>query len=185
MAYRYNSTIKIKEKVCIRCGKKKQIFSRKRCKECATQEDVMARMEAETEDTIKEEGLWDLIKMADDVFSKWLRLSKADKDGMVECFIFGTKIRWQDSDCAHFVKRGANLHLRFDTRNVTVQSKLANETNDGHYALYREKMEQNWPGITEILEEESRLIAKPTRTEIRAIYNEYNSKYRNLLNSRK
>jgi hypothetical protein len=143
-------------------------------------------MQEDTENEIKEDkDLEYWIEMADGVFSKWLRLSQADKDGFVECFILGKRIRWQDAQAAHYIKRRASLFLRWDTRNVTVQSKEANEYGDGMYPEYTDKLEQLHPGLVDILKEEAAMYYKITRGEVENIYREYNSKYLNLLNSRK
>jgi ribosomal protein L37E len=170
-----NSTIRLKKKICIRCGNECYWFSKKRCKQCATIEDSLARMEEESNDEIKKEGLSELIKIADDVFSKWLRLSNADKNGMVTCYTCDAVYRWQDSQCGHYVKRG-NLFLRFDPRNCRVQGKCCNEYKDGNYPEYTKRLESEYPGITGILQEEATLVYKPTRDEIRQIINEYSRK---------
>src|SRR5882757_6914207 len=90
----FNSTIKLKKKICARCGKECFWFSNKRCKDCARIEDVMNEQEEETEQVIKEEGLQDLIKEADTVFSRWLRLSSADSDGNVSCYTCDVTKHW-------------------------------------------------------------------------------------------
>ena len=186
MTYRHNSTIRIKEKICSKCRRKTQIFSRGRCASCAKIEDTLNRMAEETEIEISQDkDLEYWIGMADDAFSKWLRLSQADKDGYVECFILGKKIRWEESQAAHYIKRRASLFLRWDTRNVTVQSKEANEYGDGMYPEYTEKLERLHPGLVDILKEEAATYYKVSRSDVENIYREYNTKYRNLLNSRK
>jgi hypothetical protein len=174
-----NSTIRLKKKVCIRCGKECYWFSHKRCIDCARIEDSLARMEEESERVIEEEGLSDLIKMADDAFSKWLRLSNADKDGLVICYTCDLGMRWQDSQCGHYVKRG-NLFLRWDTRNTRVQGECCNKYKGGNYPEYTKRLEEEHPGITTILYEEGNLVYKPTREEIRNIYTEYSRKLKLL-----
>jgi hypothetical protein len=175
----YNSTIVVKKKTCRRCGEPSYIFSKGRCKQCATIEDTLARMEDETEREMKQEGLWDLIKTADDVYSKWLRLSSSDRDGNVSCYTCGAVLRWQSAHCGHFIKRG-NLFLRFDTRNTRVQDEACNVWKDGNIAEYTKRLESEHPGITSILYEEAALVYKPTREEIRSIINEYTNKLKLL-----
>lgn len=176
----YNSTIRLKKKICVRCGNECYWFSKKRCKQCATIEDSLARMEEESNEEIEREGLSDLIKVADDWFSKWIRLSNANKDGLVTCYTCDTILRWQDAQCGHYVKRG-NLFLRFDPRNCRVQDKACNEYKDGNYAEYTKRLESEHPGITTILMEEAALVYKPHRHEIQAIITEYTNKVKQLL----
>src|SRR5688572_200651 len=147
---RFNSTISVKKKACKRCGEPKFIFSRGRCADCSRIEDTLAKMEEETEAELKEEGLWDLIKEADDIYSRWLRLSEADERGLVCCYTCSVVLRWQDAQCGHFVKRG-NLLLRFDPRNTRVQGKCCNEYKDGNIGEYTRRLEIDHPGITTIL----------------------------------
>lgn len=48
----YNSTIKLKQKTCVNCGKPCIWFSKKRCKDCARIEDSMANdVEAEEDES--------------------------------------------------------------------------------------------------------------------------------------
>lgn len=175
----YNSTIRVKKKVCVRCGKDCYWFSRKRCADCARIEDSMARMEADSEEEIKREGLSDLIKVADEVFSKWLRRSQADKDGTVSCYTCDLNMRWQNAQCGHYVRRG-NLFLRWDTRNTRIQGECCNIHKGGNYPEYTKRLEEERPGITTILYEEGNLVYKPTKDEIRGIINEYNLKLKLL-----
>lgn len=177
--YGRNSTIKVKKKTCVRCGKDCFWFSKKRCADCARIEDSVARMEADTENEIQREGLSDLIKVADDVFSKWLRQSQADKEGYVTCFTCDTRLRHQDVQCGHFISRGA-LFLRWDTRNTRIQDIDCNVYKSGNIPEFTKRLEEERPGITTILYEESHLVYKPSREEIRAIINEYSLKLKQL-----
>lgn len=181
MGYRFNSTIRIKNKECSRCGRVGPIFSKGRCKQCATIETTMARIEEETESELKEEGLQDLIKDADTIFSQWLRLSNADKDGTVSCYTCDLNMRWQNSHCGHYVKRG-NLFLRFDPRNCRVQCETCNIHLGGNYPEFTRLLEIERPGRVEYLLEESRLVYKPTRDEIRGIITEYTLKLKQIKN---
>lgn len=183
-SYRHNSTIRIRNKICSRCGLSKPIFSRGRCADCARIEDTLARMDEEGEDIIKEDGLQDLIKEADAIFSKWLRLSSSDKDGNCSCYTCDTVAHWTRLQCGHYIKRG-NLFLRFDTRNCRVQCENCNIYLDGNYPQYTKRLEAERPGIVDYLLEESRLVYKPTREEIRNIKTEYLFKTKTIKNDRR
>lgn len=174
-----NSTIISKKKVCKRCGRTDYIFSKGRCKQCSTIESTMERMEAHSESEVERDGLSDLIKIADEVYSKWLRMSSANESGIVSCYTCGVEMRWQDSHCGHFVKRG-NLFLRFDPRNTKVQGPCCNIYKDGNYPAYTRRLEEDHPGITQILYEEGLVVYKPSKEEIRAIINEYRLKLKQL-----
>lgn len=169
----------MKKKPCARCGKDCYWFSKKRCKDCARIEDIMNEQEEETEQVLKEEGLQDLIKEADAVFSRWLRLSGADSDGNVSCYTCDVTKHWTLQQNGHYIKRG-NLFLRFDPRNCRVQCEGCNVYKNGNYIEYTRRLEAEHSGITEYLMIEGALVYKPTRDEIRGIITEYTLKLKLL-----
>lgn len=171
----FNSTIRIKEKPCSRCGRVGPIFSKGRCKSCATIESIAAKDEKEAV-----EDLGSLIDELDAIFSKYIRLKYSDKDGNCECFTCNTKKRYQELHNGHYISR-SHMFLRWDERNCKPQCEYCNCTKHGNLAIYGQKLEQLHPGITDILLEESRTIYKHSRTEIKAIISDY-SKRLKLLN---
>src|SRR5215831_11907532 len=106
---RFNSTIIPKKKNLI-CGHFDYAFSKGRCKQCATIEDTLIRINEAEE---KEDNLSELIKECDALFSKYIRLKNADKNGMVKCYTCSDKKRWQEQQCGHYISR-YNMFLRFD-----------------------------------------------------------------------
>lgn len=175
----YNSTIRLKKKTCRNCGQPCYWFSKQRCKDCARIEDTLARMEEETEKELKEEGLSELIDKADDYFSKDIRLSAADENGIVQCYTCDVKLRWQEIQNGHYIKRG-NLFLRFDQRNCKPQCEDCNKYKDGNMVEFTRRLETEHPGITDILKEEAAIVYKPTRHEIQAIITECKRKLKAL-----
>ena len=177
--YGRNSTIRVKQKFCASCGKPCYWFSKKRCQQCARIEDTMARMEQESDEVIKKEGLADLVKVADDVYSKQLRLSSADEHGNVKCYTCDQELRWQDAHCGHYLSRGNQL-LRYDPRNTRVQCEGCNVHKDGNKAEYTKRLEAEHPGITEILKQEAALVYHPSRSELHGIINDCKRKLKQL-----
>lgn len=166
----YNSTI-ITQKKNLACGHFDYNFSRNRCKQCATVEDFNTKMEKEVES----EGFGDLIKDADALFSKWVRMSAADKNGIATCYTCGDQKRWQEQQCGHYISR-SNLYLRWDLRNARVQCEICNCHKHGNMLAFGKRLELEFPNITEILYEESKLVYKPTREEVRQIISEFTDK---------
>jgi hypothetical protein len=128
----------------------------------------MKSVEKQSIKIIEDDGLSYLIHDCDVLFSKYIRLKYSDKAGMAECFTCGNKKGWQEQQCAHYVKRG-NLFLRWDERNARVCCQVCNEYKHGNYLVYTRNLELQHPGITEILMEESRIVYKPTRDELKSI----------------
>lgn len=177
MSRAYNSTIRIKKKNCSRCGKPEYIFSRGRCKSCATIEDTLAK---EEEEGGQEIGLPELIAELDTLVSRYIRLKNADKDGLVQCYTCTAKKPIAEMQAGHYVPRG-NMLLRFDIeRNIRPQCKDCNEYKRGNLAIYGQKLEQELPGVTELLYNESLLVYKYTRDELRQMINEYTIKIKKL-----
>ena len=98
----HNSTIQLKQKSCIRCGKPCIWFSKKRCQECARIEDALAK---DSKETIKTEDLNGLIEDADALFSRWIRLKYSDKAGIATCYTCGTKKRYHEMQGGHYISR--------------------------------------------------------------------------------
>lgn len=180
----YNSTIRRKQKICVRCGKMSWIFSHGRCDQCAKIEDTLERDEKEAEKIIEEENLQDLIADADAIFSKYIRLKYADEKGVVKCFTCNNKKHWTLIQNGHYIKRG-HLYLRWDERNCRPQDEECNEYKSGNMIEFTKRLEEEHNGITEILTEEMRIVYKPTRDELRRLISSYTIKVNELKNKLK
>jgi hypothetical protein len=175
--FKRNSTIAIKEKICISCGKSCVWFSKKRCEQCARVEDTHKRMEKETSIS---EDLSGLISNADDIVSQYIRLVYSDEYGNCKCYTCSEVLSWKHLQAGHYIKRG-NLYLRWDTdRNIRPQCPVCNCHKKGNMAIFAQNLEKEKPGVTDILLEESVLVYKPTREEIRQIISEYTIKVKEL-----
>lgn len=136
-------------------------------------------MEKESDKIIQEEDLGDLIADADAIFSQYIRLKYADKEGVAACFTCGVRKHWTIQQNGHYIKR-AHLYHRFDERNCRVQCVECNEFKSGNMSEYTQRLEKEQRGITDILLEEMRLVHKPSREEIRQIISEYAPKVKAL-----
>lgn len=180
MKFGHNSTIGVKKKICKSCGKPCYWFSKQRCQQCSTIETTQARMEQATEHLIKEEDLQDLISDADTVVSRYVRMKDSDKDGNCQCYTCKTKLPWKQMQAGHYIKR-SHLFLRWDAdRNIRPQCEYCNCHKRGNLAVFAQNLEKESPGLPDILYEESMLIYKPTRSEIRQVILEYTGKIKNF-----
>lgn len=183
MGRAYNSTIRVKEKPCIRCGKPCVWFSKKRCQTCAKIEQTLARDEKELEKIIDEEDLGTLIQDADRVVSLYVRLKHSDKDGNCKCFTCSTVLPYKQMQAGHYIRR-SHLLLRWDTdRNIRPQCENCNCYHHGRLAVFAQNLEKEKPGLPDILLEESTIVYKPSRHEIRQIISEYTQKLEQLKQS--
>lgn len=164
----YNSTIRIKEKICASCGKPCFWFSKKRCKDCARQED--SKDEVETEEG---ESMSYLIDDLDTLCSLIVRMSAADKEGYARCYTCSTRLQWTHLQNGHYISR-KSAFLRWDFRNLRPQCPYCNTAKHGNLAEYGKRLENESPGITEILLEESRIVHKWSREELKNMAIEFN-----------
>jgi hypothetical protein len=68
----------------------------------------------------------------DTIFSKFIRLSNADKNGYCNCFTCGSRAYWTNDgvDAGHFMSR-KHYSTRWDERNVKPQCKICNMYRNG------------------------------------------------------
>ena len=96
---------------------------------------------------------------ADPVFSRYIRLKAADRDGYCTCVTCGVVKRWNEGiQAGHYVGR-RHWSTRFDDRNVHPQCVSCNKFNSGRiprYTLYL--MDVYNEGILGELVEKSRLV---------------------------
>lgn len=167
----YNSTI-IRKKRNLVCGHNDYPFSKGRCKQCATVQDFYNRQEKEIE---SDATLSELIKEADSIFSQFVRLSAANKDGIVSCYICDKKVHWKESDAAHYVPRSCMI-LRFEELNVRVNCRTCNQYLSGNLVEYGKRLELERQGLTEQLYEDRTIVYKHSRQELIDIINGYTKK---------
>lgn len=175
----YNSTIRTKTGRCTVCSKSGPL-TKKMCQNCYWLSIRLKSAEKFSGKVIEEDDLSALIDDADAVFSRWLRMNDADKDGYISCFICSARVRWQEAQCMHYIKRGVSLFLRHDPRNCKSGCDTCNCKKGGNYIEYAKKLELQSPGITEILYQEGNLPYHPSREEIRAIVTDYTQRIKQL-----
>lgn len=100
-----------------------------------------------------------LKKDLDGIFSKYIRLSYADKDGMVICYTCLKKFFWRQIQNGHFIRR-QYLATRFDKRNCRPQCVGCNIFGDGKTVEFAARLEKETPGIVKILYREAQKIVK-------------------------
>lgn len=174
----HNSTIKLKQKICVSCGMPCYWFSKKRCQQCAKVEDFHAREAKEIE---QEDGLPELIDRLDGLISKYVRWSAIKNDQFeIECYTCGDWRARTVMDAGHYITR-ACMYLRFDTtRNIRPQCHICNRSKYGKAAEFGKRLELEMPGSTDILLEESRIVYKWSREELRALITEFTQKLKLL-----
>ena len=167
-----NSTIIVKKKRCINCGKIDYHFSKKMCKQCATIASTQKRMEEFEDDS---ESFNNLVQDLDHVFSQYLRNKYADKNGIVECYTCGGKHTIAEIQCGHFMGR-SNLGTRWMEANCRPQCMECNYFKTGNIEEFEYKLHAENNAVVEYLRETARQPVRPTREELKALIIEYRAK---------
>jgi len=170
----HNSTIKLKKKRCVRCGELCYIFSKGRCQDCARIEGSAKSDEKEYQIEFSA-----LVDDLDAIFSKYIRHKYADKDGMVKCYTCPSVEPITMIQNGHYISR-QHMYLRWDERNCRPQCDVCNELKKGNIPEYKDRLEKENPGITEILKEESRMVYKWSKHELKSMIAEYTKKLKIL-----
>jgi hypothetical protein len=113
-----------------------------------------------------------LIAKVDKAFSRYIRKKHADEYGFVHCVTCGARMRWEDSQAGHFVKRG-HAATRWNEFNVAPQDAACNLYRNGaqdefaayivrthgedvlHELMRLKRTEKRWriPELNELLEQ--------------------------------
>lgn len=74
-------------------------------------------------------------KVADKVFSVWIRLRDSDEMGMCRCFTCGAVKHWTEMQCGHYISRSW-MALRYDEKNCHAQCVACNIFKMGNMDEY-------------------------------------------------
>lgn len=75
------------------------------------------------------------INKLDKVFSEFIRLRDANRQGICQCITCKRYFRWNDGDAGHYVQRD-RLATRFDEKNVNAQCKYCNRFRSGEQYIH-------------------------------------------------
>lgn len=129
-------TILRKKKICIQCGQEKYIYAYGRCQGCDRLVNMALKKGKKAE---KKETISALTEELDTVFSEFIRLRNADKNGMVTCYTSGKIMYWKRAQCGHFISR-RHIGTRFNEINCQVQSVKENVFNQGNAPEFQRRL---------------------------------------------
>ena len=120
--------------------------------------------------------LSDYLKLAQQVFNKFIRLRDKDKP----CISCGNKLG-SKYDCGHFYSAGGHWSVRFDERNCSAQCVNCNQYKHGNLIAYGENLLKKI-GISEFddLSNEAMKTRKFTKEELKEIMAIYKKKCKEL-----
>lgn len=101
-----------------------------------------------------------LIDDIDAFCSLIVRIKHSDKEGNCACFTCDDIYPYKKIQAGHFISR-SHMATRFDTKfNIQPQCVNCNCINHGNLEIYKERLEEMMPGITESLYEQSHEVEK-------------------------
>jgi len=97
----------------------------------------------------------------DRIFSHFIRMRDANKNGVCRCISCGNPFFWKDGDCGHYVNR-KHMSLRFSEVNCNAQCRACNRFDEGNPAGYTIGLKKKYkPDIIEQL-----LVAKQSTSHM-------------------
>lgn len=113
----------------------------------------------------------------DFIFSRYIRIKEADKDGFTICYTCDKREHWTKLQAGHYIKR-SETYLRWDSRNARPQCVNCNCNLHGNINEYNNRLESEFPGIADQLREESREVYKYGRDELKQLLIDLRAKLR-------
>ena len=113
-----------------------------------------------------------LIKRLDTIFSLYIRLRDADKNGFCTCITCKKKYHYKELDAGHFISR-RHFSVRYDPFNVYSQCRYCNRYNAGQQYIYSIELEKKETGLPKRLLEKSKKTVKLSNDELISLINRY------------
>jgi hypothetical protein len=123
-----------------------------------------------------------LKKKLDTIFSKYVRLSNADKNGYVKCYTCGVKKYWEKDgmQAGHFMSR-KHTATRFDEQNVKPQCYSCNCHFYGRQFEFGKNLDKQFgEGTSDALLQKSRQTQKNTVADLQDLIELYTNKLEEL-----
>ena len=125
--------------------------------------------------------LKELKKKLRDIFSLYIRLRDSDKNGYGKCITCGRINHYKRMDAGHYIKR-QYLATDFDEKNVNLQCKHCNYSEQGMDAKYKLAIDEKWgAGTSKMLEIKKHNKCKITVAEYKLLIKHYEDKLRKYL----
>lgn len=83
------------------------------------------------------------INKLDKVFSEYIRLRDANRDGICQCITCKRYFCWNDGDAGHYVQRD-RLATRYDEKNVHAQCKYCNRFRSGEQYIHGVEIDKKY-----------------------------------------
>jgi len=120
----------------------------------------------------------------DDIFSKFIRLRDADKNGICRCISCGKPIYWKELDNGHYVNR-KHMSTRFNEKNCNAQCIKCNRFDEGNMLGYTKGLIKKYgEGVLDELEVLKYQTSKMSVFEMEVLIDEYNKQVKELMETK-
>jgi len=132
--------------------------------------------------TVAEMERSELMTLADNTFSKWVRLHAASKEnGYLPCFICGTPVHWTEAENMHIHTRKA-MSIRFDEVGCQAGCHSCNAKPNGDRKAFAVKLNiAHGAGVYEALTEKSKRTVHLDKEYLKFIIDTYQQRVDHLL----
>ena len=132
--------------------------------------------------TVSEMERADLMMLADNVFSKWVRLMAAsESDGYLSCFICGIPVHWTEAENMHIHTRKA-MSIRFDEVGCKAGCHGCNAKPNGDRGRFGDKLDaMHGQGTNEALTDKSKRTVHLDKEYLKFIIDTYQQRVDRLL----
>jgi len=129
---------------------------------------------------IPRKSLPKLIASLDRIFSVYIRLRDADKDGMCRCITCGKPFPWKECDAGHFIPRDRKA-TRWDEKNVNAQCLRCNRFRSGEQYEHGLAIDRMYgTGTVDILKRLGSMRSKISASWLEYQIEEYRKKVKEL-----
>lgn len=118
-----------------------------------------------------------LRKKADSIFSTYIRLRDADKNGVVKCPLCWARMFWKQAQNMHFIKRSCWLY-RYDEDNCHAWCYRCNVVLNGNYIIYTRYMQNRYgiEAVDKMIANNKKLNTERSKKDYEKIINRYSEK---------
>lgn len=118
-----------------------------------------------------------LRKKADTIFSTYIRLRDADKNGIVKCPLCWAKLFWKQAQNMHFIKRSCWLY-RYDETNCHAGCYRCNVLLSWNYIIYTRYMQNLYwiETVDQMIANNKKLTKERSKEDYEKIINNYSEK---------
>lgn len=180
--------LKKPKKKMLDCGHFGFNFSRNRCRSCANKQDskplvrtAIKKSNAPIRKVKVSDGDYKaLVLKLDRLFSQYIRLKDADKDGNVRCFVTEQLMPWTKIQCGHYIPR-SHMATRWMEANCFPQSPSSNRYHEENTEPFRQALiRYEGESLVSYLEDMAKRIVKHSEADLKEMIAFYSEKVKQL-----